>query len=367
MSDPRILGPIPTPPAQRWREVRLLYLPRVVFVLGVIVAAVLWSRSVAPAMMVAEAEVIQTEVRSAQAGVVASLNVAIFQKVAAGEVIGQIAAANPRILDATLAVIRAEVGMLSATMQGATDRQRMTIEFERLQIESMNHRIELAALQVRLQQAEADFTRAAQLQRGGLITQENFEQAKSARDALAAQVAEETRMVAHLDPILKTHATPEGVESGLSPETALAAAIKVQEAKLRLAEAQLTPLPLVAPIAGTVSVVLRRVGEAVSAGEPVVRINATRSDRLIGYVRQPIPFGLKTGMPAEIRTRGNDRRSATAKVLDVGTMMEPILPSLVAAMRLPPSPAPEPALQVHLSVPDGLSLRPGEHVDVILR
>ena len=363
--DSRLLTPIPTPPSQRWREVRLLYLPRAVFVLGVIAAAVIWTRGVAPASLVAEAEVVQAEVRCAQSGVIANLNVALFQAVSAGEVVGQVAAANPRILDATLAVIRAEVGMLSATMQGSTDRQRMTIEFERLQIESMDHRIELAGLQVRLQQAEADLARAVPLQRKGMITEENFSQLKTNRDALAAQVGEHSQMVAHLAPILKNYASPDVLAAGLAPETALAAAIKVQEAKLRLAEAQLTPVPLVAPITGVVSLVLRRAGETVAAGEPILRINATRSDRLIGFLRQPLSFEPKPGMPAEIRTRTNARQSALTKIVQVGPAMEAITPSLLAALRLPPNQLPEPGLRIQFALPEGLALRPGEYVDVI--
>jgi hypothetical protein len=36
----RHLPPIPTPPAQRWREVRLVYLPRVMF--GAAILLVAW-------------------------------------------------------------------------------------------------------------------------------------------------------------------------------------------------------------------------------------------------------------------------------------------------------------------------------------
>ncbi len=367
MSDSRILGPIPTPPAQRWREIRLLYLPRVVFLLGVALVAFLWSRSVIPTALVAEAEVVQSEVRSAQAGVIASLQVVSLQSVRAGDVIGQVVAVNPRILETTLAVIRAEVAMLSATMQGSTDRQRMTIEFERLQLESMSHRIVLAGLRVRLQQAQADLARAENLFRLKMITEENFEQARSNRDVLAAQVAEETGMVAHLDPILKIHATPAAIKEGLAPETALASAIKVQEAKLSLAEAQLAPCPLIAPMAGTVSLVLRRVGETVAASEPVVRINSPLSDRLVGYIRHPVPADLKAGSSAEVFTRGNERFSGSSKILMVGTQLEPVSPSILSAMRLPVSPFVELGLRVHLSVPAGMKLRPGEPVDVALR
>src|SRR4051812_27392286 len=87
-NDPRILGPIPTPAAQRWKEMRLIYLPRTVFGAGAILAAWLWTSWVSPATLVAEAEVEQADVRAAQAGVVASLKVAMLQPVHAGEVVG---------------------------------------------------------------------------------------------------------------------------------------------------------------------------------------------------------------------------------------------------------------------------------------
>ena len=362
--DPRLLPPIPTPPAQRWREVRLLYLPRAMFILGVIVAAVLWTRWVAPATLVAEAEVTFVEVRAAQAGVVASLDVALLQPVTAGQVIGRIGIANPRLLDATLAVIRSEVGMLSATMAGTTDRQRMAIEWERLTLESMNHRIDLAALKVRLQQAESELARAKPLQAAGLVTEETFEQLRNARNVLMAQIEEQGKLLAHLDPLLATFATPEAQRAALAPESALTSAIKVQEAKLQLAEAQLTPQPLVAPMAGVVSLLARRAGENVAAGDPVLRISATRSDRLVGYLRQPLSFEPKAGMTAEVATRTSARDHATTQIVEVGPAMEPISPSLLSAMHLPPNTPPEPGLRVHFAMPQGLNLRPGEHVDV---
>lgn len=362
--DPRLLPPIPTPPAQRWREVRLLYLPRAMFAVGVIVAAVLWTRWVAPATLVAEAEVTMVEVRAGEAGVIASLDVALLQNVTAGQVIGRLGTANPRLLDATLAVIRSEVGMLTATMQGTTDRQRMAIEWERLKLESMNHRIDLAALKVKLQQAESELTRARPLQTAGLISDENYEQLRNARDVLAAQIQEQGKLFAHLDPLLRKYATPDAQSAALAPDTALAAAIKVQEAKLQLAEAQLTPQPLVAPIAGVVSLIVRRAGETVAPGDPILRINATRSDRLVGYLRQPLSFEPKAGMTAEVATRTNAREHAMTKIVEVGPAMETISPSLLSAMHLPPNTVPEPGLRVHFAMPQGLNLRPGEHVDV---
>ncbi len=365
--DPRLLAPIPTPPAQRWREVRLLYLPRLMFAAGVLLVAWMWGRAITHSALVAEAEVVGSELRATQAGVLASLKVGLHQRVRAGEVVGHVAAANPRMLDATLAVIRAEVGMLSATMQGATDRQRVALEFERLQLDWMAHRVERAALQGRLQQAEADLARADPLHRAGLLTDDNFTQLKLARESLAAQVEETNRLIARLEPILRENAAADASNSGLSGESALAAALKVQEAKLQLAEAELAPVPLIAPIEGVVSVVLRKLGETVIAGETILRLTATKSDRLAGYLRQPLPFTPKPGQAVEIRTRGSVRQTAATTITQVGAALETISPTILAAMRLPTTPAPETGLRIEFAIPSGLELRPGEHVDVVLR
>jgi len=365
--DPRLLSPIPTPPAQRWREVRLLYLPRAMFVAAILLVAFMWGDAVAPATLVAEAEVLGADARATQAGVVAGLKVALHQKVRAGEVIGFIAGSNPRLLDATLAVIRAEVGMLTATMAGATDRQKIALDLERMQLDWMNHRVDRAALQGRLQQVESDLARAQPLHRAGLITEASFAQMKITRESIAAQLEEKSRLIARLEPALTAITKSDPKAAGLSGDSALAAAIKVQDAKLQLAEAQLSPVPLVAPIDGEVSVVLRREGEGVVAGEAVLRVTSPKPERLTGYLRQPLPFEPKPGMTAEIRTRGTPVKVAVTTIAQVGAALETISPSVLAAMRLPPTPTPETAVRLEFALPAGLSLKPGEHVDVIVR
>lgn len=364
--DSRLLTPIPTPPSQRWREIRLLYLPRTVFLLGAIAVAVLWNRSVVPSTLIAEAEIIGADVRSPQAGILTDLKVAMMQTVRAGEVIGHVSTANPRMLDATLAVIRAEVGMLAITMAGATDRQRVAMEAERMHIDWMSQRVELASFKGRLQWAEAEVARMEPLYRAKLISEEAYEQLKINRDTLAAQMKEQSKLVSESEPILKVFATTPEDASKLTTESALAAALKVEEAKLKLAEAELMPVPLTAPIDGVVSVLLRRAGEAVVPADVIVRITAAKSERLSGYLRQPLPVNPKPGMTAEVRTRTSARQSATTKIIEVGPALEAIPLSLVAGMHLPANVVPEPGLRVVLAMPAGLDLRPGEQVDVSL-
>ena len=367
MDDQRPLPTIPIPPAQRWREFRLLYLPRLVFLLGIVGAALLWTRWIAPATLVAEAEVRQAEVRAPQAGVLTGLQVAIYQTVEANQVIGHIVVADPKLMEASLAVIRAEVGMLSASMAGVTDRQRVALEFERLRLDWMNARVEFAALRGRLQLAETDIARMEPLHRSGVMTEENFVQLKMQRDSLAAQVSEQSSLVSRLDPVLSAMAPNGDQPADLKIDSALAAAIKVQEAKLKLVEQQLQPVPLVAPMSGVVSVALRKVGETVVAGEPILRITSPRADVLSGYMRQPLPFEPKEGMPVEIRSRSRSRVRAESKIVKVSPAMETMTPTLVSALHLPPTPLPEPALKVQIQIPDQFTVRPGEFVDVVVR
>jgi HlyD family secretion protein len=365
--DPRILPPIPTPPAQRWREIRLVFLPRLMFIAGVLVVAWMWNRSVMTSSMVAEAEVLGAELRAPQAGVLASLKVALYQRVRAGDTIGHVTAANPRLLEANLGVIRAEVGMIGATMAGATDRQRVALELERLQLDWMRHRVERAELQGRLQQAESDVARAEPLHRSGLMTTESFEQLKQVRQTLTEQVKEMNQLVARLEPILRAHASTDAQAAALSNESAISAAIKVQEANLKLAEAELAPVALVAPIDGVVSFLFRRAGETVAEGEPILRITSPKPERLSGYLLQPLPFTPTAGMAVEIRRRGFVRQSAPSTITHVSTSLEIVTPTMLAALRLPTTYLPESALRVEIALPRDLELLPGEHVDVVVR
>lgn len=359
------LSPIPSPPAQRWREFRIRYLPAVVFAAGVVVAAALWTRWVAPATVLAEAEVVQADVRCALPGVLTSLNVSLLQPVAAGEIVGYVATAEPRVVEANLAMIRAEIEMQRATLRPATDQQRIVFEAARLRFDWMNQRVQFAALQAQLRLAEEEFTRATPLRRDGLLTEEQFEKLKIARDGLTAQLAEQAKLVSGMEPVMRDATAGGGAETVWSAEAALAAAIKVLQEKLRLVEAQLTPVPLKAPIAGVVSLLHRRAGETVAAGETILRISATRSDRLVGYLRQPLSFEPKPGMAAEIRTRRNRRQAAATTVALVGAAMEPISPAMLAAMHLP-SPGGEQGLRIIFNRPPGLELTPGEWVDVVI-
>lgn len=365
MSEP--LTPIPTPRAQLWRQLRLQYLPGVVFALGVVAAVTIWTRWVAPPTLVAEAEAVRAEVRSAVPGALVNVTVDLLHSVKAGQTIAQLLPADPKVLEASLAVLRAEIESMRTTMDPVIGPQRMALDFEQLQLDWLSKRVELAAFRSQLHQAEITLTRTAALHRNKLVTDDEYDLAKNARDALAAQVTAQADLVSRIEPSLKALSAEAG-GAPASPAQGLRAAIKHKEEEMRLTEAQLGAVALVAPIDGVVTLMLRRAGETVAAGEPIFQISATRSERIVGFLRQPLPLEPVPGMSVEIRTRTMPRQIGVATVAQVGQQMEPIPPSLLAAMRLPVAAvSTEVGLRVHVTPPAGFTLRPGEQVDVIVR
>lgn len=360
------LSPIPTPSAQLRRQLRLQYLPVVVFLLGMAAAFFLWTRWVAPATLVGEAEAIRAELRSAQPGMLLGMNVDLLKTVSAGETIGHVLVNQPQVLETAVAAIRAEIDMMRATMDPVVGQQRAALDYERLLLDLMEKRVELAALQGELHQAEATLARTTALHRAKIVTEDEYDLARNSRDTLAAQIKAQGELIARLEPSIRKLDNAEAMPG--TPADGLRAAIKHKESELRALEAQLGPLPLVAPIDGVVTLMYRRTGEIVASGEPILQISAIRSERIIGFLRQPLPMEPKPGMEVEVRTRTLLRRVGTARVAQVGQQMEPISPTLLAAMRLPVSTIPtDLGLRVHVTAPEGLTLRPGEQVDVIIR
>lgn len=361
------LSPIATPASRRWRAIRLQYFPFIVFLLGLVAAAVIWTRWVAPPTLVGEAEAIRTEVRSAQPGRIVGLEIDVMQSVKAGQVLGHVLVSEPQVLETALATLRAEIALMRATRDPVIGQQRAALDLEQVQLDWMRQRVELASLRGQLQQAETTLARSVNLQQQRMISDEQFDLAKNTRDSLAAQVKAQAELIQQMEPRLRELGSLYET-AGATPTQGLAAAVQHKEAELKQVEAELGPVPLVAPIDGVVTLLLRRSGETVAGGEPILQISASRPDRIVGFVRQPITVNPKPGMTVEVRTRTFQRRVGQARIVAVGQLFEPISPTLLAAMRLPISTVPtEFGLRVHVSAPNALALRPGEQVDLIIQ
>jgi multidrug resistance efflux pump len=360
MSSP---APIPIPWRDRWLDVRLRYIPALIFIAVLFVLVLLWKDYASAPSLVGQAEVVPANVSCYKPGMLAQLFVNRFQAVRAGDQIGQVLVTDPKILSASLAVILAEIESLRASLTPVANQQRLAMEYGELRLHWMAQRAQLGVARADLQVAEADFNRTRELFKDKIVSERAYDLAKAKQDSLQNQVDELARSVADQGHKLEQLQPTNTTDISKVTDEPLRAAIAVQESKLRLTEAELNPIILRAPVDGMVDVIYHRVGEAVTVGEPIVGIAPSNAVRIVGYLRPPILQEPKVGARVEVRTRGPSRQAGAAKIIEVGTQFEPLPPALQIPIRLANT---ELGLPLCIGIPPGLKIRPGELVDLRL-
>jgi len=353
--------PIATPWSRKLFLARLNALPWVVFVGAILVIAVLWRERVGPPTMVGQAEGALANVNTHEAGVLVGLTVNRFQKVRAGEQIGSVMIANPKLIEASVAVIRTELDLLRANLDPISAQQRTAVNYAQLRLDWMRQRADLATAKVNRQLAEAEFHRTEQLYENKIASESDLDTAKASFDALTQQVEELTQLVADGEKSFTKLQLDGGTDISHISDAPMRAAIAAYEAKLRRTEAELSPIELHSPIDGTVTAVYFRSGESVTPGVPILTIAADRATRIVGYLREPIRAEVRPGDMVEVRTRSGKREVGGATVIELGGQLEPVPVALQSPLKLAGS---ELALPVSISLPSTLHIRPGELLDL---
>jgi hypothetical protein len=186
---------------------------------------------------------------------------------------------------------------------------------------------QLASAHVNLQLAQAEFHRAEELLKDKICSQRTWEQAKASRDALQGEVTELRKLVADGERCLTALQLPNAAGIVQVSDAPIHAAIAVQESKLHLMEAGLSPIILRAPIDGT--------SRALPAsGRSRNRRSANRDDCVASagphcrLYAPPIPYEPSPTMQVQVSTPGWYRQTAEARLLEVGAQLESIpLPS----------------------------------------
>jgi hypothetical protein len=109
--------------------------------------------------------------------------------------------------------------------------------------------------------------------------------------------------------------------------------------------------------------VYHRAGEKVVRGVPILTITALHSDRVVGYLRQPINTRPTTNTTVIVRTRTQKRQLATGKIERIGSQMELINPVLLST----DSNRIELGLPFLVRLPEEMKLVPGEVVDITIQ
>ena len=360
------LPPIPTPRAQLWRQFQNKSLPVVFFLAALLVVVALWRSTLVAPSLIGEVEPVRAFVSSPKAGTLTQLRVTHLQQVRAGDPIAQVTPTDPKIVQASLAVIQAQIQSLRVNLQPALEQHRFALNYDRLRLDCMEQRVQLATTQVQLQFAENELRRTEELFRDKVVAEKALEQVRTTKQRLETEVAERTGLVKDQEQKLqgiKLASSPAGSDGNVSSDNILEASIQVEEAKLRLTESELGPVTVTVPIDGTVSVIHHRAGEAITAGEPILTVSGRASDRIIGYMPQPLAFAPEIGMKVRVRCRSVPRIVSAAEIVGVGGQLETINPTF---LHLSHTHLHLVGLPILVSVPSDQKLMPGEIVDLIV-
>ena len=348
------LAPIPTPPAQRWREFRIQALPLLTFIAVLVCVVMLWQRYVVPTSIVGEVESTYAHVISSVPGTIKELKVQRFQRVKAGDEIAVISAMDAETLQAGLRAIEGDLKLMRARMQ--LDVERNLQSYESFRLDYLNERVDLNLERVRSRKYDDELARQHRLLTNDppLVTQTEYDYWALLASTAKTNLIERENYLAEKGRILPTLAP------ATKADEAILEAIRAQEAALQAEGGMVT---LRAPIDGMITAVAQHAGAKIVENIPIVTISATSSTRIVGYLRRPWSPIPKPGDIVQVRRQSFKREVAQGTVLEVSGQLEPIAFNLIP---ITTGGTNELGLPFSISIPPELALLPGEPVDLIL-
>ena len=351
------LPPIPTPPAERWREFRIQVMPLMTFVVVLLGVILMWKQYVVPTNIIGEVEAQRANVISSVDGTLKELKVKRFQRVAAGEEIAVISTVDPVTLQASFRQVEAEMKVLRARME--LDIKRNDQSYELARLEYLKERVELNIQRVtgKYQQNEVDRLYTLLTNIPPLVDKTIYEAALGLAASTATNLIEREIYLAETEKAFPKLAPGKGDADKVIMDNIAAA-----EEVLR---SQSETISIKSPIDGMVSAVFRYQGEKIvaNANVPIVTISALQPTRIVGYVRRPYTDVPKQGDIVTIRRLSFKREHAQGVVLEVSGQLEQIAPTLIPVQ---PGVKIEMGLPFSVSVPAEMALIPGEPVDLIV-
>jgi len=360
------LPPIPTPLSFYWKEMRWRGLPFLILFLILGLSAFTWNYVSHPATFAGHAETISATVSSADAGLLTNVFVTEFQEVRAGDIVAELTTTDPRTAQARLAVLRGRMHLMELEITPLLNRQRAALDYEKLSLDCSRLRVELATARINLERAEVDLHRYETLKSQGAVSDELYDLIKKTKEALEAEVQEKNILVTETQKTLERLSYMAESFSPGAENDPLNQALKLEEERVRLFQEKMRPIPLLAPIDGTVTALHRRAGEAVTPGEPLITITSHRAEKIIGYLPQYYSVTPKVGDPVTVINRSRERKRAPAKILAVGPHFLLLTNPLVAPIQLRPASTAPFGRTISISLPEELGLFPGEPVDISL-
>lgn len=356
------LPPIPVPLSQRWREIRVKYVPVLLVATLVGVTIPLWRSTVVPTNMTGVLEAIRADVISPDAGVVTNLYVTRFQEVKAGDLVAEIISTDTRKRDSRVQALRGHLALAQIQMGSTIDSSRLAFDYQALLVEHLTQQVELETARAELGPSEEEARRLETMLKENVGSLQDYTEAAKVVASLRAKIKLLEPSAAGLSDILRKASTLGDFsiqENGAGLRDTLKT---LAEEQAKLDSMQEAPVQLLAPIDGVVLEIHRSVGQNLLEGDPVLTIGAKNSGHIIGYVKQPISVEPTPGMRVKVLTRRTPRSESWGEILAVGAQFEAI--TNVALLRADGRADHGLPVSVSLPAPFKSLLHPGEVVDL---
>jgi multidrug resistance efflux pump len=394
---------------------RYQLIPVLVFLCGIYTTVFLWGMHMELPNGIGAVKALRIDIVSPVDGILVSLPGAkkpldMFDSVKANELVCKF---DDKAVAATIYTLEAEVKELGAQLL-ATDAQmkldfadrqgdksdrrqallddarRIAVDLERVKLDVADRTIQLEANRIGLKRRaekldivkdlvakklETPYVLSDTKLRHDVLAKEVVEQEKALIEAKALAVKAQGRMDAYAKMVREEDALREArgekesyaetiqkqIDIFLKP---IEAAIATQKARINEAVLQRESLeirvdPALVSSSGTIMEVYRRPGQAVRAGELIMRIANPDSMYIVSYVRQPHRVNLEENTPVGVQVRTVPIRGADTYIARVGPQIES-----VPTRQLRDPKIPEWGLPVKISVPKELKLTPGELVNI---
>jgi multidrug resistance efflux pump len=298
-------APIATPRAQRIEDFRHKTLPLLVWSLCAVVALGMLFARARRFEYVGVANAPIYEVSSHTPATVASVQVGLYDRVMAGDVVAvlddtqvqaqiETAKANVRQLSAELDAAKAGLGGASGPGALATDMRRFAIDEDRQRLEALALRVTLETDRVEFDRQKIAVRRAEALRAASLLSEADYDLARLSFEEIKRKNEEneillkETEETVRRTQARRSDYDRAGGTSGSDPIVfkPLREAINVEVQRLKEIEAQRAVLVLKSPVTGRVSRIRAARGQSVVAGEPILLIEEESVREIVAYLRE---------------------------------------------------------------------------------
>lgn len=275
----------------------------------------------------------QLVIASATGGRLTEVTVAIGQRVKAGDVVAKL---DSQTLELELKKLEAEKRLLEAKVIAETSREEdgvLRAEIRRLRTVAASRRDEAA-----LSALDEEVERLNELLQDQLVKASDVEPRRRERAALAARVGayDQSGMTSKLLKSGKSGAGGGGDQHRAIVQLRVAPIreeLRVKEAELAQVAHQVGSMTLRAPTDGVVSVINRRAGELLAAGEPAMIIVNHRPGIFAIYIPERQSRLPRIGDRVHLSRRGVFSRAGQGRVIEVA----PDISELPLRLRASPS------------------------------